>query len=158
MSTQTPQLGETPDTTGAYPRLSQQQLAALEQSGRHRDTEAGEGLFREGDVDYDFFVVLDGRIAIVSETAAEPQAIAVHVARRFLGELSMLNGQASPLTAEVREAGGVLQVRADELRSIASRDPVFGDLILRAYMLRRSLLIGLGAGFRIIGSRYSPDT
>src|SRR5207244_3536150 len=27
----------------------------------------------------------------------------------------------------------------------------------RAYLLRRSMLIGLGAGLRIVGSRYSPD-
>src|SRR3954453_10143052 len=103
MSTQTPQLAETPDTTGAYPRLSEQQLAALEQSGRRRDTEVGEVLFREGDVNYDFFVVLDGRIAVLDETASEPELIAVHGPRRFLGELSLLNEQASPFTAEVRE-------------------------------------------------------
>lgn len=158
MSTQTPQVGETPDTTGAYPRLSEQQLAALEPSGRRRDTEAGEVLFREGDVNYDFFVVLDGRVAIVDETASGPELIAVHGPRRFLGELSLLTEQASPFTAEVREAGEVLQVPADQLRSTAMQDPALGDLILRAYMLRRSLLIGLGAGFRIVGSRYSQDT
>ena len=95
-----------------------------------------------------------------SSTRRHPsrELIAVHGPRRFLGELSLLTKQASPFTAEVREAGEVLQVPADQLRSIATRDPVLGDLILRAYMLRRSLLIGLGAGFRIIGSRYSPDT
>ena len=32
-----------------------------------------------------------------------------------------------------------------------ARDPAIGDLILRAYLLRRSILIGLGAGLRIIG-------
>jgi thioredoxin reductase (NADPH) len=58
----------------------------------------------------------------------------------------------------VREPGSVLQVPAARLRAVATRDPVLGDLILRAYLLRRSLLIGIGAGFRIIGSRYSPDT
>ena len=35
---------------------------------------------------------------------------------------------------------------------------MLGDLILRAFIMRRSILIGLGAGFRIVGSRYSPDT
>ena len=35
--------------------------------------------------------------------------------------------------------------------------PAFGDLVLRAFLLRRSILIGLGAGLRIVGSRYSPD-
>jgi thioredoxin reductase (NADPH) len=31
-------------------------------------------------------------------------------------------------------------------------------LILRALIVRRAVMIGLGVGFRIIGSRYSPDT
>ena len=39
-----------------------------------------------------------------------------------------------------------------------ARDPTFGDLVLRAYLLRRSILIGLGVGLRIVGSKYSPDT
>jgi thioredoxin reductase (NADPH) len=37
-------------------------------------------------------------------------------------------------------------------------DAVLSDLVLRAYLLRRSILVGLGAGVRVIGSRYSPDT
>jgi thioredoxin reductase (NADPH) len=31
-------------------------------------------------------------------------------------------------------------------------------VILRAFFIRRSILIELGVGFRIIGSQYSPDT
>ena len=46
----------------------------------------------------------------------------------------------------------------DRLRELVSNDTALGDLILRAYLIRRSVLIGLGTGFRIIGSRYSPDT
>jgi thioredoxin reductase (NADPH) len=30
--------------------------------------------------------------------------------------------------------------------------------VLRAYLIRRSILIELGVGLRIIGSRFSPDT
>ena len=56
------------------------------------------------------------------------------------------------------DAGEVLAVPVDRLRELVARDPAFGDLILRAYFLRRSILIGLGAGLRIVGSRYSPDT
>jgi thioredoxin reductase (NADPH) len=37
-------------------------------------------------------------------------------------------------------------------------DVNLGNAVLRAYMLRRSLLIEMGAGFRIIGSRHSQDT
>lgn len=35
---------------------------------------------------------------------------------------------------------------------------MLGDHILRACLIRRTLAIGLGVGFRIVGSRYSPGT
>ena len=46
----------------------------------------------------------------------------------------------------------------ERLRELVAQDPALGDLILRAYLVRRSILIELGVGFRIIGSRFSPDT
>jgi thioredoxin reductase (NADPH) len=156
--TQPAALRETPDQYGAYPRLSDEQVAALAAHGERRRTERGEILFREGDRDYDFFVILEGLVAIVEESAPERLVLAVHGPGRFLGELSLLTGQAAFHTAEVCEAGEVLRVPVDRFRALVSKDPILGDLILRAYFLRRSILIGLGAGFRIIGSCYSPDT
>jgi thioredoxin reductase (NADPH) len=81
----------------------------------------------------------------------------VHGPGRFLGELNLLTGQTVFLTAEVRQPGEVVVVPAETLRDLVAKDSALGDLILRAYLLRRSMLIGLGAGFRIVGSRYSPD-
>jgi len=46
--------------------------------------------------------------------------------------------------------GEVLAVPASRLRELVARDQGIGDLILRAYLIRRSILIGLGAGLRII--------
>ncbi|HLL50415.1 MAG TPA: FAD-dependent oxidoreductase, partial [Thermomicrobiales bacterium] len=37
-------------------------------------------------------------------------------------------------------------------------DPGFSDFLLRAFLLLRSHLVKLGAGLKIIGSHYSPDT
>jgi thioredoxin reductase (NADPH) len=51
----------------------------------------------------------------------------------------------------------VLAIPVDHLKDVATEDPGLGDLILRAFLLRRSLHMGIGAGFRIIGSRFSPD-
>jgi thioredoxin reductase (NADPH) len=149
---------ETPDVHGAYPRLSEGQLEALENGGERRRTEAGEVLFREGDRDYDFHVVLEGKVAIVTGYPHDEQPIAVHGPGRFLGELSLLTGEASFFTAVVREPGEALIVPVDRLRTVVGSDPELGDLVLRAYLIRRDLLIGLGAGLRIIGSRFSPDT
>jgi thioredoxin reductase (NADPH) len=81
----------------------------------------------------------------------------VHGPRRFLGELGLLTGQPSFTGAVVREAGEVLEVPISAVRELVTGDPEFGDLLLRAFLSRRWMLIGLGAGLRVVGSRYSPD-
>ena len=62
-------------------------------------------LFREGDQRYDFFVVLEGKVAILQggDRIDDERSIAVHGPRRFLGELSLLTGQAAFFTAVVLE-------------------------------------------------------
>jgi len=152
-------LVETADRSGAFPRLDDGQLAALEAIGERRRVQRGDVLFREGDARYDFFVILSGKVAIVEGyDSGRERTIGVHGERRFLGELNLLTGQAAFLTAVVMEDGEVLAVPPERLRELVTHDTNLGDLILRAFLLRRSVLIGLGAGFRIIGSRYAPDT
>ncbi|HEY4427925.1 MAG TPA: FAD-dependent oxidoreductase [Solirubrobacteraceae bacterium] len=153
------QLVETPDRDGAFPRLTEDQLSRLEAEGERRPTRREQILFREGDESYDFNVVLAGLVAVVDGFGSiDERLIAVHGPRRFLGELGLLTGQAAFFTAIVREPGEVLVVPVGRLRAIIAQDVALGDLLLRSYFLRRELLIGLGAGFRIIGSRFSPDT
>jgi thioredoxin reductase (NADPH) len=133
-------------------------MAALAAQGRTRSTGPEEVLFREGDRDCDFFVVLDGRVAAVEGYGTpEQRVIAVHDRGRFLGELSLLTGEGCYYSAVALDAGEVIAVPVDRLRELVAGDPAFGDLVLRAYLLRRSILIGLGSGLRIIGSRYSAD-
>ncbi len=149
---------ETPDPYGAFPRLSEAQIEALAAHGYRRGTQLGEVLFREGDPSCDFFVVLAGKVAMVAGYGGDERVISVHGPGRFLGELNLLTGETVFVTAVVREPGEVLVVPVEHLRQLVTRDPVLGDLILRAYLLRRSLLIELGTGFRIVGSRFVPDT
>ena len=149
---------ETPDLHGAYPRLTDEQIESLAERGTRRETQVGDVLYEAGDTTYDFFVVLEGKVATVADFGEPGETtVAVHGPGRFLGEISMLTGQAVFLTALVREAGSVLAVPVEVLCDIVSREPALGDLILRALITRRSLQIGLGTGFRIIGSRFSAD-
>jgi thioredoxin reductase (NADPH) len=152
-------LAETPDVDGAYPRLSDDQIATLEAGGARRTVDRGETLVREGErADY-FFVMLSGKVAVsTTDDTGNRQVIRVHGPGRFLGELGDLEGQAAFYTAEVVEPGEVLVVPTERVRDLVAHDPALSDLILRAYLCRRSLLIQEGYGFRIIGSCYSPDT
>ncbi|MFD5280418.1 FAD-dependent oxidoreductase [Streptomyces rubrogriseus] len=150
---------ETPDQYGAFPRLSPEQLRTLAAHGERRRITENEVLYREGEPFREFLAILGGTVEILHDLGGpEERTVAVHGPGRFLGELGLLEGQAAFDTAVVREPGEILAVPVDQQRDLVSRDPVLGDLILRAYLNRRYLLIGLGAGFRILGSCYSPDT
>src|ERR1700712_4004595 len=152
-------LAETPDIDGAYPRLSDDQVAALEAGGTRRAVDTGETLVREGEGSNDFFVVLSGRVAVTTtDDAGDRHVIRVHGPGRFLGELGDLEGQPAFYTAEVLVTGEVLAVPAERVRTLVAHDPALSDLILRAFLLRRSLLIQEGSGLRIIGSCFDPET
>ncbi|WP_255945121.1 FAD-dependent oxidoreductase [Streptomyces odontomachi] len=152
-------LTETPDRHGAFPRLTPEQLDALARHGERRRVEEGDVLFREGQQCEEFLAILSGLVEVVHDLdGMEQRTVAVHGPGRFLGELGLLAGQAAFDTAIAREPGEVLAVPVQRQRSLVAEDPVLGDLVLRAYLGRRSMLIGLGAGFRILGSCYSPET
>ena len=104
---------ETSDLQGAYPRLSDAQIAALTGQGDRRRTQPGEILFAEGERDCDFYVVLAGNVASVEGHGThEQRVISVHGRGRFLGELSLLTGEGSFYTAMALDAGEVLAVPA----------------------------------------------
>jgi thioredoxin reductase (NADPH) len=150
---------ETPDLYGAFPQLSEAQIQHLVDHGRRVRPEVGEVLYREGQTNYDFIVVLEGKVAVIEGYGGpDERIVGVHGPRRFLGEMSLLTGQAAFVTAVVVEGGEVLVVPVERLRSLVLEDTALGDLILRSYLQRRAILIEVGVGFRILGSCYSPDT
>jgi thioredoxin reductase (NADPH) len=154
----TPLPPETPDQNGAYPRLGEEQILALSAAGDRRPTRDGELLFREGDDPYDFYVVLAGRVSTTQGAPPEERLIAVHGPGRFLGELGLLTHQPALVTATVVQTGEVLRMAAEQVREIVSQDPSFGDLVMRAFLQRREILIDAGGGLRVVGSCYSRDT
>jgi len=132
--------GETPDLYGAFPRLSNAQIGVLTPLGELCPTQPGELLYREGDISTDLSVVVRGKVAMVEGYPdLELRLIGIHGPGRFLGELSVLTGQALYVTAVVREPGEVLVVPVDRLREHVIYDFALGDVILRAYLLRRLL-------------------
>ncbi|HUA71306.1 MAG TPA: FAD-dependent oxidoreductase [Solirubrobacteraceae bacterium] len=151
-------LEETPDRNGASPRLSDEVRARLRALGRVRTVQAGEVLFREGDPSYDFFVIESGVVMIVQGYGHENRVVAVHGPHRFLGEVNLLTGSPPYLSAVVRDPGEVIQFSAEQLRELVSRDEELSNIILRAFLARREILINIGAGVKLVGSRYSQCT
>lgn len=164
---------ETPDALGAYPRLTPLQLQALSEVGTTRPVSEGQVLARAGEPLGSFFVVLEGRVMVYDgdpgvqqsgqDTGREDSGgadarIEIHGPGRFVGDIGLLEGQSSFATIAALERGSVLEVPIPALEQIVTGDPLLGDVILRAYLIRRSMAIGFGSGLRIVGSRFSPDT
>src|ERR671915_191206 len=112
------------------PALREDQTEILGRYGRTRMTEAGEVLFRAGDTQNDFFVVLEGEVEMIDDFAGEAWTMGVMRPGRFVGDLNMLTGQPIYLSAVVR-VGGVLALRiivprhssdATRLRGFAARN------------------------------------
>src|SRR5688572_17778147 len=139
------------------PTLREDQIEILRRYGQKRKTEVGDVLFRAGETSNDFIVILRGEVQVVDDFAGEARRIGTFLAGRFLGELNMLTGQAMYLTAVVREAGEVLAVSRERLKEVVTEEPNLSDVILKAFLARRSYMMRTGLGLRIIGSRHSTD-
>ncbi|MFB9679197.1 FAD-dependent oxidoreductase [Streptosporangium vulgare] len=145
-------LAETPDHRGAFPRLDEAQIGRLATCGVRRPVRTGEVLIKEGEDHPEFVVILTGKVAVVEDE----RVLWIHGPGRFLGGLEAITGRRSFLTSVVCEAGEVLTVPVEWLRRIVARDHGIGDLVLRAYLARRSPPVPGGAGLGIVGSRHSP--
>jgi thioredoxin reductase (NADPH) len=143
--------------SSAFPTLADDQIEFLKRYGEVRKIEPRQVLFREGNRSYDFIVILEGEVEIVDNFEGEARTIAVHGARRFLGEMNMLTGQSVYLSAVMRESGEVLAIPPEKLKAIITEEPTLSDIILKAFLARRSVLMRVGTGLRIVGTRRSKD-
>jgi len=70
----------------------------------------------------------------------------------------MLTGRGALVTGRMAEAGRVLQLNTAELRRAVDELPELGEIILKAFLMRRTLLLSGGfEGVKIVGSRFSAD-
>ena len=91
----------------AFPALSDEQWARLQAYGSAQEVESGALLWGAGEATYDLILVDSGEAEVVR--AATARAAEAVVARfgtgQFAGELSLLTGQATYLSARVSKPG-----------------------------------------------------
>ena len=140
-----------------YPVLREDQIEVLSRYGETRETKAGQVLFRAGDTQNDFFVVLGGEVEVIDDFGGEVRTMGVFRAGSFLGDLHMLTGQGVPLSAVVREGGELLAIPREQLKKVVTEESDLSDIILKTFLVRRWYLMRTGVGLRIVGSRHSGD-
>ena len=143
----------------ASPRLSDAQIAVLAPLGTRAQLRDGEPLFQAGGRRGGFFIVLSGAVEVFDPAGAQPRTLAVHQPGEFTGDIDILSRRRSVVGAVARGETEVLHVPSAEIRRIIAEQPTLGELLLKAFIARRELLVASGfEGLQVIGSERSRHT
>jgi thioredoxin reductase (NADPH) len=143
----------------AFPTLDDVQVATLANFGTRRTLRDGEFLIKAGTRGYKFFVVERGAVEIVEESSGEPKTVTVHEVHAFGGDVDLLTGRPALISAVARGETEVFEIAPTDIRRIMGERPALGELLLRAFMARRELLVASEfQGLRVIGAGSSRDT
>jgi thioredoxin reductase (NADPH) len=125
----------------AFPTLDDSQVAALAKVGTRRVLGDGEPLFKAGDREYKFFVVERGVVEIVEHSSGETKQVALHERHAFGGDVTLVTGRPALVSAIARGDTEVFEISPGDIRRIMSERPALGELLLRAFIARRELLV-----------------
>ena len=143
----------------AFPLLTPAHIERLRPHGTVRHAEAGEVLFEPGDSNVPVYVVLSGSLDILQPCPQGERALVRHVPGSITGEFSVISGQRALLRGQVTASGEFLQIASSEFRSVVSKDAELGDILMKAYILRRMLLISEEASnVLVLGSLNCANT
>jgi thioredoxin reductase (NADPH) len=148
-------------TAQIYPVMPDEMIARVRGHGREERVPAGTTLFARGDRHADFFLVVAGEVGIFhsGEADDEEQLLTVHRHGQFTGELDHVSARALLVTARALTAARVVRVASADFRKLLSGEPDVGELVMRAFILRRMGFLHHGeAGITLIGPAGSADT
>jgi thioredoxin reductase (NADPH) len=144
-----------------FPRLTDAQLEVVK---RFADTEArsfspGDSLFQMGDRGVPAWFLLEGSVELVGRVGVEQETTLRELeSGQFTGELHQLSDRPALAGAVAGKNGCVaLPMDATRLRALIVGSAELGELIMRAFILRRVGLLERGLGPVLIGRAGSAD-
>lgn len=106
-----------------FAHLDETSLRSLADAARFELFGIGENIVQVGLPDEAFFVILSGKVALISAAAQAP--IAYLADGDFLGEMVLLPGEPSPVTATVEETATVLHIDGPTINNLVQTIPRF---------------------------------
>src|SRR5215469_13578553 len=146
------------DDEATNPTLSEDHLTLLRARGHERILDDGELLYRPGEAHEYFYAVLDGKILIVDDDGQDASVVAELRRGKFLGEYGLLVGGLGLLTNVASGTTRLLGVPIPALLELVAGHAVLSETILRAFLLRRAILVGRGLGVKVLGNPRDLQT
>ena len=142
-----------------FPTLTPAQIDRIAPHGRRRSISRGEVLVNVGDKVFPFFVLLSGEIQVHRPSGNTETLIVTHRAGQFSGEGTMITGRRALARIRVSAPGEVIELGRDELLALVQTDAELSEILMRAFILRRSEMIAGGYGdVVVIGSAHCAGT
>jgi len=143
-----------------FPRLNDEMAARLVKYGVEETVPAGTVLFRRGDRRIDYFFVIEGSIEIYDlDKEGQPNVFTVHGPSQFTGEVDLFSERQVMVNGRTGSDTRLVRVDPVGFRKLVSGEPDIGEIIMRAFILRRVGLIQSGQGGVILaGSSHAADT
>ena len=142
-----------------FPQLDQEMASRVASYGSEENIEAGTLLFERGQRGVDFFLVLSGSIEIFDTDArGVPNVFAVHHERQFTGEMDLFNDRQILVSGAAGAGTRVVRVRRADFRRLVIGESDIGEIIMRAFILRRvGFIRHTKGGVTLAGPAHNGD-
>ena len=143
-----------------FPIVSEEMAARIARYGSEERFEARAPVFSRGDRSVDFFVVVEGSIEIFDDDEHDqPQVFVVLRANQFAGELDLFNDRQVLVSGRAGEASRIVRVKRADFRRLVSTESDIGEIVMRAFILRRvGLIRHVHGGVVVVGPAHTADT
>jgi thioredoxin reductase (NADPH) len=143
-----------------FPRLNDDMAARIVPYGKREHLPAGSMVFERGQRGIDFFFVLKGQIQVYDlQRDGQREVITTHATHQFSGELDLFNHRQILVSAWTPVDTEVVRIKPADFRRLVSAEPDIGEIIMRAFILRRVGLIQYHhGGVVLIGPGHGADT
>jgi thioredoxin reductase (NADPH) len=142
-----------------FPTLTPAQIRRIAAHGNLRAMQHGQVLIEQGDRNVPFFVVVSGEVEIVRPSGGVETLVTVHGAGQFTGEVNMLSGRPAVVRVRATKQGELIELDRQHMLSLLQTDAELGEILMRAFILRRVELVAAGVGdVVLIGSMHSAGT
>ena len=143
-----------------FPTLSEEMVARVATYGHEETLPRGTLAFERGQRSVDFFLVLEGAIEIFDVDAqGHENVFTVHRARQFTGEVDLFNDREILVSGRANPDTRVIRVARADFQRLISGEPDIGEILMRAFILRRvGLITHAQGGVTLIGPGHGADT
>jgi len=142
-----------------FPKLTPAQISRIAARGHIHSTVGGEVLFEQGHSAAPFFVIISGELEVVRPSVPVETLVIAYEPGQFTGEVSTLAGRRSLFRVRATKPGKVIELDRQQMLSLIQTDAELGEILMRAFILRRVELIAAGVGdVVLVGSTYSAST